>query len=780
MLVRLVRLRLLVCVFLSLAWFLPPSRALGQAEFVNGHLVVAGHENSCSSVVGTDSYACNLLRTSTTPAYEIGACYQFIADVANTGPATVNFSSMGVQSVTKVQGGVATPLVDNDIRIGHIVKVCWDGATMQCQNCNGNVSAGSGVVNGGAAGGPVAYYPAAAATVDDSTGLRLDGANVLTLQARTTTMAADIALLGTSDGPIIACTAGGTSTTARLPVASTTTQGFFRLVKVDAGAGACVLAPNGSDTLNGVNASKSATTQWSYVEVWRRSTTDWQTIAGVTSINLATDVTGLLPAANGGLGWSDTTVSGNTHKLTTMGAGNPATDDCAKWDANDNLVSAGAPCGSGPGGVLSASAERVTAASATATLGTADGPIVACTATADVVLTLPTSTVADAQRHWTIIKIDAGAGKCLVRRNGSDTINGTATDQQAATQWSRVDLDLAATVPPASVRNWSAIATSAAGVDVTGTAPTLGQSVEWASATAIQAAGTPLGTGSYVKATGAAINLGSATNLPVGAITGLGTGIATMLATPTMANFNTALSDANIFPDSGSAGIPNRTSATASTAITGSTVDQVLRVTAADTFAFGALNLTTAAATTGNIPAARMPTTVLKSVYIPAGSMQVSGSCLLNDPATLLANGPKLPTITCTKNNADSIEFDFVSPDAWNAGTLTVQLHAFNSAAVATTTIMHFAGQCVSSGDAVTAHATTGESPATLTWTNATNREVWATTGAITLQGSCVAGDHIYMRGQIDAASTIVDISTVKILGVKVRYSNVAASEFTP
>lgn len=53
---------------------------------------------------------------------------------------------------------------------------------------------------------------------------------------------------------------------------------------------------------------------------------------------------------NGSGGFTNGTRSGNTTKVVTMGAGTPSTDDCAKWDANGNIISAGAACGSGGGG----------------------------------------------------------------------------------------------------------------------------------------------------------------------------------------------------------------------------------------------------------------------------------------------------------------------------------------------------------------------------------------------------------------------------------------------
>lgn len=45
-----------------------------------------------------------------------------------------------------------------------------------------------------------------------------------------------------------------------------------------------------------------------------------------------------------------TSKQGNGARLQLFGAGTPATNDCAKFDASGNIISAGAPCGSGSGG----------------------------------------------------------------------------------------------------------------------------------------------------------------------------------------------------------------------------------------------------------------------------------------------------------------------------------------------------------------------------------------------------------------------------------------------
>jgi hypothetical protein len=120
-----------------------PMPLLELPTLINSNLVVMGHVNTCTTgptaTVG-NAYACTLDRVLTT--YVPKACYGFAADSANTGPPTLNLHGLGATPITKVQGGVATPLVANDIRAGAIVHVCYDGTTMQCQNCTGNAGSG--------------------------------------------------------------------------------------------------------------------------------------------------------------------------------------------------------------------------------------------------------------------------------------------------------------------------------------------------------------------------------------------------------------------------------------------------------------------------------------------------------------------------------------------------------------------------------------------------------------------------------------------------------------
>jgi hypothetical protein len=64
-----------------------------------------------------------------------------------------------------------------------------------------------------------------------------------------------------------------------------------------------------------------------------------------TLINLETQVKGVLAVVNGGTGVS--TAQGNGSKV-QLSTGSTSTNDCVKFDANGNTVSAGSACGTVP------------------------------------------------------------------------------------------------------------------------------------------------------------------------------------------------------------------------------------------------------------------------------------------------------------------------------------------------------------------------------------------------------------------------------------------------
>lgn len=95
---------------------------------------------SAADAGSTDAYVATL---SPVPTLTTGTEYRFKANTANTGPATINFNSLGNITIKKVAGGITTDLADNDIRAGQWVTVIYDGANMQIQSAGGNAASGS-------------------------------------------------------------------------------------------------------------------------------------------------------------------------------------------------------------------------------------------------------------------------------------------------------------------------------------------------------------------------------------------------------------------------------------------------------------------------------------------------------------------------------------------------------------------------------------------------------------------------------------------------------------
>ena len=194
---------------------------------------------------------------------------------------------------------------------------------------------------------------------------------------------------------------------------------------------------------------------------------------------------------------------------------------------------------------------------------------------------------------------------------------------------------------------------------------------------------------------------------------------------------------------------------------------------------FASTVLITGAATFTAAPVFQSPPTYgttdpLKSLWIPAGAFSISGTCTDTAPVerTIVTNGPKLYTIEPADGDTCSIEADWMMPDSYNAGTITVELAVFSTGNNTTEIFaMDCAAQAVSDGDPVAAHSITGEQEASCTFGAQALDEQHCTTPAITIQGTPAAGDHIYLRCQVDAtASTVTPFTDIRILGAKIEY----------
>lgn len=98
----------------------------------------------CEDSVGTDAYACSVLPPLV--SYVAGRHYTFKAGTANTGAASANFNALGVKAIKKVSGGITTDLATDDIRVGQVVDLVYDGTNMQMQSTLGNPNSGAATV----------------------------------------------------------------------------------------------------------------------------------------------------------------------------------------------------------------------------------------------------------------------------------------------------------------------------------------------------------------------------------------------------------------------------------------------------------------------------------------------------------------------------------------------------------------------------------------------------------------------------------------------------------
>ena len=164
----------------------------------------------------------------------------------------------------------------------------------------------------------------------------------------------------------------------------------------------------------------------------------------------------------------------------------------------------------------------------------------------------------------------------------------------------------------------------------------------------------------------------------------------------------------------------------------------------------------------------------LKSVEVQGREF---GVCTYAE-AILAASKPVIGAFTCTDVDTDGFDFDFMTPLSWNAGTVTVRLTAASvNATPSGNIVLSCSGQAVSDGDVIANRAITGEQTVTLGLATQNNEEQ-ATSAAITITGTPVAGDHLYMHCDIDAAGTTATMANVRINAMaKVFYTVTSTSE---
>jgi hypothetical protein len=160
----------------------------------------------------------------------------------------------------------------------------------------------------------------------------------------------------------------------------------------------------------------------------------------------------------------------------------------------------------------------------------------------------------------------------------------------------------------------------------------------------------------------------------------------------------------------------------------------------------------------------------VKSIYLPANALTTDGTQCANPALATINSGPRIYTIICTDNDASTVFAHLVMPDSWNGGTFTVELEYLQTAADTSAMNSDVAGQCRGAGETVnnTWGTEIAIDDAAVSGSNIVDH---ATSAAITADGTCAAGDTLFIRWQLDATGTTTAVATLHILGMKVEYT---------
>jgi hypothetical protein len=114
-------------------------------------------------------------------------------------------------------------------------------------------------------------------------------------------------------------------------------------------------------------------------------------------------------------------------------------------------------------------------------------------------------------------------------------------------------------------------------------------------------------------------------------------------------------------------------------------------------------------------------------------------------------SGPKRFIVNCEDNATSTMYFDIVMPDGWDTRGITLELAAMDTTTATTVLDIDFSAQCRGDGDVVNNTWGTAQN-ASITFGGTAYTLEHATTAAITPNGTCAAGDHVFIKGDVDDA----------------------------
>lgn len=175
----------------------------------------------------------------------------------------------------------------------------------------------------------------------------------------------------------------------------------------------------------------------------------------------------------------------------------------------------------------------------------------------------------------------------------------------------------------------------------------------------------------------------------------------------------------------------------------------------------------------GSLPIANGGTALtanpVRSEWFGADRLVSDGTQCLDHVLVIIGSWGEQPTIICADNDASIMTGTHMMPDGWDAGTVTFEIVYIQDAADTGVLNADVSGRCVGTGETPQAYGSeVAIDDAAVTGTDAMDA---TTSAAVTLAGTCAAGDLVQFQVALDATGTTTAVATLNFVGVKMEYS---------
>jgi len=163
-----------------------------------------------------------------------------------------------------------------------------------------------------------------------------------------------------------------------------------------------------------------------------------------------------------------------------------------------------------------------------------------------------------------------------------------------------------------------------------------------------------------------------------------------------------------------------------------------------------------------------IPSVAQTTRYVNVPIISDGAQCDIPLEATIGTWGPQY-TVICTDNDTATMTLNVPSLPGWDAGTVTLTMKVIQDAADTNNLHVDATGRCVGDGEAPAAYP--AETALDITGVSGADAPDSVTSAAMTLAGTCAAGDQLQFRVQVDAGGTTTAMATLHFIGFYVAYT---------